>query len=277
VATAALAVETTRRTINGVEQRVLTAGEGPPLLLLHGIGGSADEWLDVMPRFAARYRVVAADAPGHGYSHKPARHRYDVGYYVDSVLGLMDALGMAQAPIVAISGGGAVALSIALSQPARASKLVLVDAAGLGREVAWSYRVATLPFMGHAIGRSSRRSVEAFGRALLYRPDRLPEGWVDRRMAIRATEGATAAFVATARAGVSLRGQRVDFSRRLGEIRQPTLILWGRQDPIIPVAHGIAAAKAIPNARQHVFEECGHMPIWEYPEEVGRLVSEFLE
>jgi 4,5:9,10-diseco-3-hydroxy-5,9,17-trioxoandrosta-1(10),2-diene-4-oate hydrolase len=270
-------VESRRIVVRGLQHRVLTAGSGWPLLLLHGLAGSADELLGVLPRFAERYRVVAADAPGHGLSEKPLHHRYDVGYYADFILALMDTLGIQRAPVLAISGSGPVALSIALAHPHRLNKLVLVDAAGLGREVSWSYRVTTLPFMGRVFRRSlNRRSSEAFGRALCFRRDSLPDGWADRRMRIWETPGAVEAFITTVRAGVSLRGQKVNFARQLGAVRQPTLLVWGRQDPIIPVAHAIAAAKAIPNAQLRIFDRCGHMPLWEYPDEFVEVVTDFL-
>jgi pimeloyl-ACP methyl ester carboxylesterase len=270
-------VEERRLRIHGVEQRVLVAGHGWPVMLFHGIAGSADEWLGVLPKIAQRHRVVAADAPGHGFSEKPFTHRYDIDSYVDSVLGVMDAMGIRRGPVVALSGGGAVALSLALSHPDRVSKLVLVDAAGLGRQVSWSYRLVRLPLARHLFRRSTNRvSVEAFGRRLCYTPARLPDGWVDRRLQIWSSPGAVEAFFSTTQAGISLLGQKVEFSRRLGEIKQPTLIVWGRQDPIIPVAHGIAAARAIPNARLEIFERCGHMPIWEYPDEFAQMVMDFL-
>jgi pimeloyl-ACP methyl ester carboxylesterase len=95
-------------------------------------------------------------------------------------------------------------------------------------------------------------------------------------MKIWSTPGAVDAFVATARAGLSLRGQRVFFSDRLPDIRQPTLIVWGRQDPIIPVSHAHAAHAALPNSKLVIFDECGHMPLWEYPREFCQVVLEFL-
>lgn len=272
-------VEALRLTVDGVGLRVLVAGDpkSQPLMLLHGIAGSAGEWLEVMPQLAMRYRTVAADAPGHGFSDKPGDLTYGVDLYAQSVLGIMDALGIARAPLVAISGGGTVALKIALNYPDRISKLVLVDAAGLGRQGAWSYRLATLPLMKRAFRRSTTpRSVEAFGRALLVQRDRLPHGWVERRRLIWATEGALDAFFGTVRTSLSLLGQRVEFTNRLHEVRQTSLIVWGRQDPIIPVAHGISAAQGIPHAKLHIFERCGHMPIWEYPQEFARVVNEFL-
>lgn len=262
--------------VHGVRHRVLVGGTGPPLLLLHGIGGSADEWLSVLPPLAERFRTIAPDAVGHGFSEKPPAHPYDVETYTQSVLGIMDAYGIDQTPLMAVSGGGAVALSLALRHPQRLSKLVLVDAAGLGRGVAWRYRLATLPFTRSLMRRTNRRAIEAFGRGLCFHRDRLPEGWVERRLDIWATAGAVEAFVATVRANLTLRGQRVEFSTRLEEILQPTLVIWGRQDTTLPVSHGIQAAQRIPGARLHVFEQCGHMPFWEYPREFAQLVLEFL-
>jgi 4,5:9,10-diseco-3-hydroxy-5,9,17-trioxoandrosta-1(10),2-diene-4-oate hydrolase len=147
--------------------------------------------------------------------------------------------------------------------------------------VAWHYRATTLPWAEWLFQRSMRsmtvQSLEAFGRSLLHRRDRLPQGWAERRQQIWATDGAVPAFFGTVRAGMTLAGQRVDHTQRLHEMHHPALIVWGRQDPVIPVRHGIRAAQRMPSARLHIFEECGHMPIWECPEEFGELVEGFLE
>jgi 4,5:9,10-diseco-3-hydroxy-5,9,17-trioxoandrosta-1(10),2-diene-4-oate hydrolase len=201
-----------------------------------------------------------------------------VATYAAATLEVLDELGVERAPLVALSGGGPVALTLALEQPERVSRLVLVDAAGLGREVSWSYRLTILPLAPALFRRGlTAGRIEAFGRRLLYDRERLPERWVERRQAIWATDGAVEAFFSTARRSLTLRGQRVTFEGRLHEVRQPTLIVWGREDPIIPVRHGIGAAQRIPKARLHVFERCGHVPPWEYPDEFVRVVKEFLE
>lgn len=270
-------IATQRLRISGVEQRLLTAGSGWPLVLLHGIAGSADEWTCVMPHLAERFHVLAADAPGHGFSEKPASHRYDLAYYVVSMLAVMDAAGIRRAPLAALSGGGTVALTLALEHPERVSKLVLVDAAGLGREVSWEFRLATLPLLRHVFRHTiSRRSVAAYARTLCYDPDRVPEGWIDRRLEVWRSEGVFEAFFRTVQTGLNPLGQRAEYSRRLGEIHQPALIVWGRQDPVLPVSHGIRAAQRMPNARLHIFEKCGHMPVWEYPAALARLMIDFL-
>jgi 4,5:9,10-diseco-3-hydroxy-5,9,17-trioxoandrosta-1(10),2-diene-4-oate hydrolase len=278
-AVVAARVEEVHVVAGGTRRRILSAGlpGAPPLLLLHGIAGSADEWGPIMPALGERFRVYAPDAPGHGQSDKPRGVRYDVAHYVDATLAVMDELGIEGAPVVALSGGGTVGLRLALERSDRVEKLVLVDAAGLGKEVSWDYRLSALPGAQLAFRRGlSPRRIVSFGKRLLYDKERLPEGWVERRQRIWASDGAVEAFFATARECLSLRGQRVSYEDRLQEIRQPVLIVWGRQDPIIPLAHGIRAAARIPDARLHVFEECGHVPHWEYPEEFVQVVVEFL-
>ena len=276
------AIEHRRLRVAGLERRILVAGPetAPPLVLLHGIAGSADEWQGVMPGLAERYRVYAPDAPGHGHSAKPRAHdghRYDVAFYTAATLDLLGALGVDRAPLLALSGGGPVALTLALDHPDRVTHLVLVDAAGLGREVSWNYRLATLPFARTLFRRGlTPTSIEAAGRRLLHNRDRLPDGWAERRLAIWSTDGAVEAFFATVRHNLTLRGQRHTFTHRLPDVVQPTLIVWGRQDPIIPLAHALSAARLIPNARLHLFDPCGHIPPWEYPDEFVRLLLDFL-
>lgn len=263
------------------EQRMLMAGaEGaPPLVLVHGIAGSADEWAGVMPRLATCFRVLAPDAPGHGFTEKPEGLVYDLATYVASVIQAVEAAGKGEAvPLVALSGSGTVALSVALSHPHLISRLVLVDAAGIGREVSWDYRLASLPGAAQLFRMGlSPATIRRYGKRLVYHEDRLPVGWVERRMRIWATPNAVGAFFETARRTLSLRGQRYWFGERLHEIRQPTLVVWGEEDGIIPVSHAHIAASCIPDSRLHLFAKCGHVPPWEYPEEFAERVLQFLE
>src|SRR5687768_5518291 len=97
---------------------VAGAEDAPALLLLHGIAGSADEWIGVMPQLAARYRVLAPDAPGHGFSEKPVQLPYDLATYEAAARAALEMTGNgAPVPLVALSGAGTVALSVALSHP----------------------------------------------------------------------------------------------------------------------------------------------------------------
>jgi pimeloyl-ACP methyl ester carboxylesterase len=272
------AVATHWLTVAGVRMRLLTAGTGTPIVLLHGIGGSADEWLPVVPHLARHYRLLMPDAPGHGLSEKPPPrdgHRYDLSYYVDAIRQLLDILDVQQAPFLAISGGGPVALTLALDDGDRVSRLVLVAAAGLGREVAWSYRLASLPLV-ERLFRPNRQGLERVCRAQCYDPAWLTDEWIDHRLQAWSSPGAVDAFFATLRAGISLAGQRTEFTARLSTLRQPTLLIWGREDPIIPVAHAMAAARAIPGARLCLLDRCGHLPMCEHPEAFATVVLDFL-
>jgi pimeloyl-ACP methyl ester carboxylesterase len=143
--------------------------------------------------------------------------------------------------------------------------------------VSWDYRMASLPGAARVFRRTlSTAAIERYGRRLVFNGERLPVGWAERRMRIWGTPNAVDAFFRTARQVLSLRGQRYSYGGRLHEIRQRTLVMWGREDPIIPVAHGHLAAARIPNATLHVFARCGHVPPWEYPEEFAERVVDFL-
>lgn len=258
--------------------RVLEAGSGDPVILLHGIGGSADEWRPVLPHIAKGYRVIAPDAPGHGGSPPSVQSTWDLAFYTAFIARLLDDLGVDRASIVAMSGGGAVALNLVATLPNKVSRLVLISAAGLGRQVAWSYRMGALapPLVRAALQRTSVASVRAFGRRLCYHSDRIPDGWPERRVESWKTPGAIEAFIETSRATLSWTGQRTSFVDRLPQMLHPTMILWGENDPVLPVRHGIRAARLIPNAQLHVYPECGHLPVWEYPDDVNARIVHFL-
>ena len=243
--------------VNGPPCRLIDRGRGEPVILLHGIGGSADEWSEVIPQLSTRFRVLAPDAPGHGLSPGPIgrTHSYDLEFYTRFVLGLLDALDIERISVVGMSGGGAIALNLATSMPSRVDSLVLVSSAGLGTAVA---------------------SIQSFGRALCFNPESVPVGWAEKRLEIVRTAGVVDAFLATAHATIGWSGQRNNFVHRLHQIKQRTLLLWGRNDPILPVAHAIRAARLIHGSRLHIYENCGHMPIWEYPGDVSVRIGDFI-
>ena len=266
--------------VDGLSCHVIDSGQGEPVLLLHGIGGSAEEWSKVIPQLSTRFRVLAPDAPGHGLSPKPSgrAHPYDLAYYTRFVLELLDALGIERIPVVGMSAGGAIALNLATATPDRVASLVLVSSAGLGTEVAWSYRLGSIapPFVRFGLHRSTAASTRSFGRALCFNPERIPDGWAERRVESWRAPGAVDAFLATARATIGWSGQRHNFVHCLRQISHRTLILWGRNDPILPVAHATRAERLIPGSTLHIYDKCGHMPIWEYPSDVSARIADFL-
>src|SRR5215210_7305924 len=158
------AVEEQNVEIVGLTIRYLAAGEGPPLVLLHGAGDNALDWRWVMPSLAATHRVYAPDLPGSPDSARPAAD-YSPVYFERFVVGFLDALGIESAAVVGNSLGGLIALRVALSEPARVTALVLVDSAGLGRAINPAFTSVNVPGLGEAAVPFWRTSVGAYQRA----------------------------------------------------------------------------------------------------------------
>jgi pimeloyl-ACP methyl ester carboxylesterase len=166
--------------VEGLPIRYVTAGTGPPLVLLHGAGDNALDWRRVIPNLAATHRVYAPDLPSSPNSARPAAD-YSRAFFECFVAGFLDTFGIERAAMVGNSLGGLVALSLALSEPARVTALVLlVDSAGLGRAVSPALRSLALPGYGKLAVTWSKTPPgalqRALGRAMLLfaRPRRIP-------------------------------------------------------------------------------------------------------
>src|SRR6478735_10444548 len=133
------------RTIHGHRRAFRLGGDGPVLLLLHGIGDSSEAWVPLMPALAERYTVLAPDLLGHGHSDKP-RADYSAAAYANGMRDLLDVLGFERATIVGHSLGGGVAAQLAYQYPHRCERLVLVGTGGVGREVNPALRLISAPF-----------------------------------------------------------------------------------------------------------------------------------
>ena len=260
-----------------------TAGEGPVLLLIHGMAGSASTWRQVMPGLSRQYTVVAPDLLGHGHSDKPVGD-YSLGAFASTLRDLLVALGHERATVVGQSLGGGVAMQFSYQYPERCERLVLVGSGGLGREVNPLLRWLSLPgsdaVLRLACAASIRNAIEAVGslaaRVGLQPAPVVAELW--RSYASLADDATRRAFLRTLRAVVDPRGQAVSAANRLHLAAEaPTLIVWGDADPIIPVEHAHAAHAAIPGSRLEIFEGVGHYPHCEAPERFVAILTEFIE
>jgi len=260
----------------------LTAGEGPVLLLVHGIASDSEVWRSSLALLARRATVIAPDLPGHGVSGK-APGDYSLGSLASSLRDLLVTLGHERATLVGHSLGGGVAMQFAYMFPERTERLVLVSPGGLGRTVHLLLRAATLPgselviagTVGPiaALGRASAAAVRHLG--LRVAPDL---GQIGRGFGTLADGDARAAFLDTLRSVVTFSGQRVDASDRLYlSAGMPTLLLWGERDPIIPVGHGRRAKERMPGSRLVTFAESGHFPQIDDPHGFAAAVLEFLQ
>jgi pimeloyl-ACP methyl ester carboxylesterase len=258
------------------------AGEGPALLLLHGITSSSQTWASVLPALAEHHTVIAPDLLGHGESAKP-RGDYSLGAYASGVRDLMAALGHDRATVVGHSLGGGIAMQMAYQFPERVDRLVLVNSGGLGAEVNFILRAATLPgaeiVLPLMVHRHVRTLAAGLGRvfgALGHRPSSDLQGILEGFASLTTGE-AQRAFLHTARSIIDISGQRVSARDRLylaGDM--PTLIIWGARDPMIPVAHAYDAHGAIPHSRLEVFESAGHFPFNDEPVRFSQALSDFI-
>jgi pimeloyl-ACP methyl ester carboxylesterase len=276
-----------------IEQRVITvdgnrvvhrvAGEGPVLLLVHGLAGCAATWRHVFAPLAERFTVIAPDLLGQGESDKP-RAEYSLDFHVDTLRDLLDALGHERATLVGQSLGGGVVMQMAYQLPERCERLVLVDSGGFGREVSVILRMLALPssellfpFVCTPLLRDAGRRVATWlGRAGARSTPAREEIW--RSYASLADAESRHAFFRSLRDVIEPSGQAVSALARLQHAaRIPTLILWGARDPFIPVSHARIAHAAIPGSRLVIFEGVGHYPHCEAPERFVETILEFID
>lgn len=264
--------------VGGLRISYVDVGDGPTILLLHGLGHSTHGWRKVMgPLAEAGYRVMAVDLPGFGYSDKPGD--YSLEHYVDFVRNWLDLHAIATAAVVGNSMGGAIATAVAGLAPERVSALVLADPGGFGRDVTWALRFAGLRIVRSALNR--RLTPWKVRQALrwVYADSSLIEDEeVDRIVEIDELPGSREAFFEIAHKVIGLRGLRPGLG--LGDIptgiAAPTLILWGRRDRVIPVSHAERAHQAIPGSEVVIFESSGHCPQLEVPDAFSDTVLRFL-
>ena len=259
------------------------AGDGPVVLLIHGITGDSRQWNQIIPQLADRYTVLAPDLLGHGQSAKP-RGDYSLGAYAVSLRDLLIVLGHRRATVVGHSLGGGIAMQFSYEYPVFCERLVLVDSGGLGREVHPLLRAATLPGSElvlpllahsrlHAVGEAIGRALSRLGLELGHDLAEMTRGYASLSDA-----EARLAFLHTARAVIDLAGQRVDATDRLYLAQMiPALIVWGRRDPIIPVGHAAVAHRAMPGSRLEIFADSGHFPHLEEPVRFARVLIDFIE
>ncbi len=267
--------------VGSVRTRYAVAGEAgqPPIVLLHGIGRSLEDW-SASASLAERFRVYAPDLIGFGYTDKPDAP-YSLASLAEFVKDFLVTVGET-APVVLIGNslGGAVAQTFATTYPERVRSLVLVASAGFGSEVILALRLITLPGLGELLLKPSRRSAKGTVESLFYGSGFVTEERIAHTLNLARQAGAARAFLATVRNLGTWRGVRAawrdDLSRRLITLDLPMLIVWGEYDEVLPVKHLNAAAKRYPHAQVHLFPNTGHAPQLERAADFNALVLDFL-
>ena len=261
----------------GANVRYFRLGQGPPVLLIHGLGESSLVWCSNMEELASNHTVIALDLPGHGASDNPLWD-YSLDSSREFLIAFMDSLGLQRPSLIGNSMGGLLSLSVGLDRPERVDKLVLANSAGLGREIAGFLRLLSLPLLGEFMARPKQRGSRFVTSHLPDTDDGLAEVFVAALSEERQRPGNTASMLRMLRAGVNLLGVKpwAVLTNRLSELKAPTLLLWGRQDVIFPVKHAYRAAKLIPKVWLKVFDNCGHWPQRDARNDFNSLVLRFL-
>ncbi|HEY3844670.1 MAG TPA: alpha/beta fold hydrolase [Acidimicrobiales bacterium] len=269
-------------TIHGYRRAYVRAGQGPALLLIHGIGDSSDSWRPVLDQLARHHTVIAPDLLGHGRSEKP-RADYSVAAYANGMRDLLSVLEIDRATVLGHSLGGGVAAQFAYQFPERCQRLVLVGSGGIGRSVSPLLRLAAIPgaeFLMPLFGLPPVRAVSRFAADILQRFDTALGRDTEEVLAVfdaLPNTAARRAILRTLRSGVDWRGQVITMLDRayLAE-GMPTLLVWGRRDAVIPLGHGRLAHVAMPGSELEIFDEAGHFPHHSDPDRFVELVEQFI-
>jgi len=268
--------------VQGVGTRYWSEGSGPAVVLVHGFGGSIEEWAWNIPALARWHRVVALDMPGFGLTGKPdASYTYE--YFASFLNAFMDALGLSGSHVVGHSMGGAIALNLTLRHPGQARSLSLV-APAFGRKFPFAMHLLTTPLIGELLFRppSSTAGIAAGFRALTHKEFRYLDITLERYLRYQHESGHTRASLNFLRnyltpTGFNSRMGELDrfYDQNLPQLSVPVFLAWGPQDAVVDFDSSRLLRAFLPNAEFWSPDPCGHCPHFEFPEEFNDRVLAF--
>lgn len=267
--------------VRGRRVRYRDAGDGTPVVLVHGIGRSLEDWNEQHELLADHgYRVISVDLVGYGGS-EPLDDAHTLKALAQGLEDFLEAVGIKEpAHLVGNSLGGAVAMQLAVQAPERVRSLALAGSAGFGREVALPVRMMSVRPLGRLMmSKPSLGSARTLERSMFHDPAQVTDERVERGFRMAARPHGTRVFLDTAESLGTIRGTRTQWRQELIDALSvrgvPTLVVWGEEDTIFPAAQLVAASKHFPHARTHSFPDTGHMPQIERAGEFAELLSEF--
>ena len=264
--------------VSGMQVHVRDEGQRDdpvPLVLLHGTSASLHTWEAVVDELKQQRRVISLDLPGFGLTGPFPDGNYRMSHYVDFLATLLDRLNVERAVLIGNSFGGQLAWEMALAQPTRVERLVLIDAAGYPRQstsVPIGFKLAGIPglapLMTHIL---PRRLVESSTRSVYGDPDKVTPELVDRYYELTLREGNREALRERFK-----QVPAVDNSKRIASIQTPTLIIWGGRDGLIPPLNARRFNRDIAASALVMFDDLGHVPQEEAPARVAAAIRAFL-
>jgi pimeloyl-ACP methyl ester carboxylesterase len=274
-------IEEKTATVDGFHTRYVVAGAGPPLVLLHGLGENVHDWSWVLPELAEAHRVYAPDLLCSTTSVQSPADRART-FSTRFLATFLDALGIEQPVLVGNSLGGFVSLRLAMEEPERVTALCLVASVGLGREIHPLFPPLTLSGYGELAVTWGATPLGAWQRALgrsvllFARPASAPWSWLVEQYGLGLQPGYLNATLDVLRVYVDLQGQREVLLDQLPGVPQPTLVVWGTNDQVIPTKHAHDAARSLEHGSLSLIPNCGHVPQVEQPQEFLAALRPFL-
>jgi pimeloyl-ACP methyl ester carboxylesterase len=272
--------ELKRADLGGIPVNYVDVGSGDrePVVLVHGLGGQWQNWLENIPRLAQERRVVAMDLPGSGLTPEPEDEEISIPGYGRCVNALCDKLGLGKVHLVGNSMGGFIAAEVAIQFPERVSRLVLVSAAGLSSAETLQAPILTFGRVATALATNTVAQYRKLASRPITRHASLFLVARHPRL-LKADLAYEGFFKGAGKPGFdgALRASlEYDFRDRLPEVKVPTLIVWGEKDSIIPVRDADEYERLIDDSRKVVMRDTGHIPMAERPTAFNDVLVEFL-
>jgi pimeloyl-ACP methyl ester carboxylesterase len=257
-------IHSKKMNVGGLDVHYLTGGEGDPLVVIHGGGDGARAWLDNLEELSQCYTVYAPDLPGFGHS-QPISDGFHASEFVEFMEGFANNLGLQRFHLVGHSVGGSVALRFALKSPRRIERLVLVSSMCLGKEIALWARFLSSPAFLMTLGEAGVALFKAVG--WLIKSLHIPFEFMNPLPRVKISLGKSI---------MTLKGQTTVLLNQLSQLLVPTLLVWGVEDAMVPVAHAYAASELIADCQLHVFDACDHNVYKQKSQEFSHLLTRFL-
>lgn len=257
---------------NGVTIHYYEAGRGDTVVLIHGFCSWAYTWKENVPELSKKYRVLAPDLVGFGFSDKPAGAEYGYGLFSDTVKRFLDAKKAGRVSLVGNSMGGGVSIRFALDNPERVRELVLVDSAGIRHGRHLGFEMLSVPGVNSFLSSVNNRFFMSriLKRFMFHDGSAVTSEKAEMYLLPFRTRGAMNA------AGRTIKGIEPDFTDNdFRSIKAPTLIVWGEQDRVISPAFANVFHGKIPGSRLAMIPKCGHLPQEEKPAEFNRIILDF--
>lgn len=265
--------------VDGAKIRYFDERKGKVLVLVHGFGGSAVNWKKNIGPLSEKYRVIALDLPSFGKSEMPEIEWDEISYglMVEFLKKFLNALELKRVVLVGESMGGGIVTAFALKYPKLVEKLVIVDGASFGREASL-YRLLAFPLVNQIMVRltSQKAIARKLARLVVEDPSTLDDDSFYAYINWQRKPEIQAILAKIGPRAIGFSGQQWLFVDRLKELDLPTLVIWGRNDRLVPLKHGLRAHQLIKGSKLVVFDHCGHIPNMEKPEKFNQALLKFL-